>query len=234
VEIVVRPANDRFEHAAALAGDTFNFDGSTAFSTMETGEPFHPSGHDSSTVWYRWTAPGSGIARLACPSGDFAVSIFRGESVNALTLVAANPEQDSLFGGDPNPLHSVVHFAFENGATYRIQVSHRRWGPMPLAPSAPCDPRPISGYPFALQLQSNSSRLGSLDLVFAPGLAPISEDSVLCLFAAAANADFIVEVTADLLDWDQAASGRASGGTEVVRVPANFLEGSKFFRVRLP
>lgn len=235
VQIHVRPANDDFARAVALAGTNLSWAGNTYYATMEPGEPSHPSGHDGFTVWYRWTAPGDGVARIAIPTGGgVALTVFRGNNLTNLEPVAANPAQDT-FWAMTRPLHPLLHFATRTGETYAMQVSSRWWGYMIMAPSGPCDPPWITGYPFAMHLEFVPHPVGKLDMVFSPGVPPFLPESILFLFAVARDSQFVLETSTNLVAWDPAITRRtATGAMEVVRLlPPNFVWPSRFFRVRL-
>lgn len=233
VQIHVRPTNDDFDRAIALTGTNLSWAGNTYYATMQPGEPSHPDGHDGFTVWYRWTAPGDGVARIAMPTGGgVALTVFRGDSLTNLEMVAANPEQDRFSAMMP-PLHPLLHFATRTGETYAMQVSSRWWG-IPIYPvSTPCDPPWITGYPFAMRLEFVPHPVGKLDMAFSPGVLFFTPDSVLCFFAAARESRFVLESSTNLVAWGEAARGTATGAMEVIGVPADFAEPSRFFRVRL-
>ncbi len=114
-----RPANDDFAAATAITGEQGSRSLELLLSTPEPGEPlFTPrDGRPAGSVWYRWTAPDSGLVRFAIPpredSGDVRydrVSIFRGDRITQLEEVAAD-----LWG---------VNFFAEEGESYRVRVSH--------------------------------------------------------------------------------------------------------------
>ena len=117
-----RPPNDDFANAAALAagGGQTTFD--LVAATPEPGEPAyalafgHPSRERS--LWYRWTAPVSGLARFAVASavdGDYAdyivVEAFRDGPITGL-----EPMGLAQIGG------GNTFFAYQ-GETYRIRLS---------------------------------------------------------------------------------------------------------------
>src|SRR5262245_35508433 len=77
------PANDAFAASVSLGQGTVN--GTTVGATAEPGEPDHYG--VGKTVWYRWTAPGTGGAKVSvCGSGN-TVAVYTGSSVGALTEV---------------------------------------------------------------------------------------------------------------------------------------------------
>ena len=130
------PTNDAFANAIEIDGSTGKTAGSTAFAGEETGEP--PRG--TATVWYTWTAPTTGHFRSdAWMVDDTAwgwinttLAVYRGATVDALTLVARNT------GWWQSPLPeagSAVSFRAVAGTAYSIAVDSGgsfSWGPFEL------------------------------------------------------------------------------------------------------
>jgi hypothetical protein len=92
------PANDDFEDALPLEGTIseepggarFYFADMPGFNWTAGSEPGEPDIADTAgtTVWYRWTAPESGIAHVsACCA--LPVRVYAGDALDALTAVAA-------------------------------------------------------------------------------------------------------------------------------------------------
>jgi hypothetical protein len=102
------PANDDFANASAITGASGSLNGSTAGAGTENEEP---NGGSQASVWYAWTAPGSGWVDLGLTGtgGAVAMSVQQGSSVDHLTLVAAS---------DP----AAEHFHATVGHVYDIQV----------------------------------------------------------------------------------------------------------------
>ena len=110
------PANDDFADAAELVGDSDSANGTVAEATAESGEPEHAGDSAGTSVWYRWKATRSGLARVHC-EGEFAaaVAVYVGPSVDQLTEVG------SLRNGD-HCGESLLHFRAAGGLEYRIAV----------------------------------------------------------------------------------------------------------------
>lgn len=116
------PPNDDFADAAPIVqtDDYLGFnayvDGTNVGATQEAGEPDHGAyGYDPS-VWYSWTAPYTGDARLSVsrrtlPSPIFAV--YTGDAVGALRRVATTNDAWQ---------YGQRHFWATKGVTYRIAV----------------------------------------------------------------------------------------------------------------
>ena len=112
------PANDAFASAQALTGATGTATGSNVSATLESGEPLHAGVTDGASVWYSWTAPGSGstVIDTAGSSFDTILAVYTGSSLSGLTAIAGSD--------DYNGLHtSQVSFTATAGVTYRIAVA---------------------------------------------------------------------------------------------------------------
>jgi len=116
------PVNDAFASAsdfpspaATQSGGNATVRADTNFATKEPGEPIHAGLNGISSVWWKWTAPVSGNVTLDGTGSDFyeVISVYRGDAVNSLTLVAEDA---------PDSTHSRVVFAATVGQTYRIAV----------------------------------------------------------------------------------------------------------------
>lgn len=76
------PANDAFADAEVIAGPTGSVTGSTHGATSELGEPSPALG---ASIWYRWTAPATGLFTFVPSSPDFVTADFlAGDAVGAL------------------------------------------------------------------------------------------------------------------------------------------------------
>ncbi|MDX6603041.1 MAG: hypothetical protein QOF13_2243 [Solirubrobacterales bacterium] len=121
VEATPPPANDDFANATPIAtqlqeefeGEAFYFGsefGSNWSATEESGEPDLVGGPSGASVWYSWTAPVSGEARIAgCCGPGMRLGIYTGSSLEALQL---------LFGGIGQG--GFATFMVSAGTTYRI------------------------------------------------------------------------------------------------------------------
>ena len=112
------PTNDDFDEAVDLDGALrLEQRGHNVLSTNQIGEPDH-AGHRSHSVWYRWTAPGSGTLAVQIEELDFTgvLALYTGTRVDDLTLVqqAADPEGATFL------ITPVVE-----GTTYHIAVDGR-------------------------------------------------------------------------------------------------------------
>jgi hypothetical protein len=107
IESTPPPPNDDFANAADLtaAGQVYEFEpGAERFyfarlegydwnASKEVGEPEHEGDPGGASVWYRWTAPETGLVHLSacCVAGPL-IGLYTGSSVDALAPVPFNSE----------------------------------------------------------------------------------------------------------------------------------------------
>jgi hypothetical protein len=110
------PPNDDFAAAVDLGnGQTASASGSSLWATAQPGEPRHPHGVARASVWYRWTAPRSGVVKVNTCASDFdtLLAVYSG-SIPALTRVVN--DDDGCGDG------SLARFFAIAGTTYSIAV----------------------------------------------------------------------------------------------------------------
>jgi hypothetical protein len=83
------PENDDFADARALEGFSPSAFGSTRGATREAGEPDHAGEGGDASVWYRWTARQTGVARVdICDSSfDSVLAVYTGTVLSGLNEV---------------------------------------------------------------------------------------------------------------------------------------------------
>ena len=116
------PANDHFQNATVLSGTEAVFVLDTYAATIEASEPEHPpailgSGPVNESVWYRWTAPASGMLNLAVAANPqqatyYASGLYRG---NSLATLEALPRSEGA--GTASYLWPVLA-----GETYSLAI----------------------------------------------------------------------------------------------------------------
>jgi hypothetical protein len=114
----VPPPNDDFSSARDLGSVlTISVSGTNLWATGEFEEPVHSRFPTASSVWFRWSAPRSGLVRLRTCGSDFdtALAVYRGPALAALARVATN---DDSCGAQ-----SAVRFFAVTGTTYFIAVA---------------------------------------------------------------------------------------------------------------
>jgi Ca2+-binding RTX toxin-like protein len=107
------PLNDNLADAAELEGRSGIVTGNSSGATAEPGDP------GGTSVWYRWTAPSSGLVSFDTVGSNFdtVVGVYLGTSVPDLGRVAVN-DDDPFLGC----CSSRVSFRATQGQTYRIAV----------------------------------------------------------------------------------------------------------------
>ena len=120
--VMAQPANDNFVNARTLVGANVTTNGNSQQSSKETGEPNHANNLGGRSVWFNWTAPGSGSVRVDTVGSSFntLLGVYTGTAVNALTLVASNNDAPGLGN------LSRVQFEASQGTIYRIAVDANR------------------------------------------------------------------------------------------------------------
>ena len=113
---VVRPTNDQFANRLALVGNKGGVTGSNGGAGKESGEPNHFGNPGGASVWYSWTAPGTGSVTFDTYGSDYdtVLAVYTGSSVTALSHIASND--------DSNGTASSVTFSATAGTAYRIAV----------------------------------------------------------------------------------------------------------------
>ncbi len=124
------PPNDQFANAIAISG-TNAATGTNVGGSKETGEPNHAGSNGGHSVWWTWTAPGTGVYAISTRGSSFdtLLGIYTGSSVANLTFVASN--DDDPAGGVTSSLAlsatagTVYQLAVDgfNGATGSIVLS---------------------------------------------------------------------------------------------------------------
>lgn len=113
------PANDNFASAQTVTGLPFSVPGSTIEATFEAGEPAILGGSGNSrSVWYSWTAPGTGHVQLdGCPfetqrgsARNMTLGVFTGTTLAGLVKVVATN-------------NCKVEFDAVSGTSYKIAFS---------------------------------------------------------------------------------------------------------------
>jgi len=112
------PTNDGFANRSSLSGTNVVIVGSSASGTKEPGEPNHAGNGGGKSVWWSWTAPGSGVAHLSTTGSDFdtLLAVYAGNSLETLQAVASNNDLSQT------QRTSRVSFNAVAGASYRIAI----------------------------------------------------------------------------------------------------------------
>ena len=112
------PVNDNFANATVISGSSGSTTGSNVGATSQSGEPLVTSYSSATkTVWWKWTAPTSGIVTIDTigSSFDTQMGIYTGSSLSSLSLKAKDDD-----GG--SSMTSKCTFDCTSGTTYYICV----------------------------------------------------------------------------------------------------------------
>jgi hypothetical protein len=119
------PPNNDFANAATITGSSGALSGDNFDATPQPGEPDPSLDNNTnavSSVWYRWTAPASGLVTMDTLGSDYDTSLgaYTGNNFNALTPAGDNAQNDDIGGGN---LNSRITFTATAGTTYQIMVT---------------------------------------------------------------------------------------------------------------
>ncbi len=111
---MVGPANNAFASAQVIPATGGSITGTSTGATKESGEPAHAGNAGGASVWYRWTAPRSGLLIVSTAGSSFTtlLAAYTGTAVNGLTRLASNT----------SPGASLIYFPVTSGTTYRMAV----------------------------------------------------------------------------------------------------------------
>lgn len=116
------PTNDDFGNARTISGNAVQTTGTTLNASRQSSSEPNPTGNGvGHSVWYRWIAPSTthySVAAYATTS-DTVVGVYTGSSVDALTTVATNDNNQNAANTD-----ALAGFDTTAGTTYYFQVDH--------------------------------------------------------------------------------------------------------------
>lgn len=113
------PANDDFASGQVISGLSGTVNTINAEASKEMGEPNHAGNSGGRSVWYRYTAPGSGSLTITTLNSNFdtLLAVYVGSAVNNLQPIASS---------DDYPTHisntSAVTIGTQTGVVYHIAV----------------------------------------------------------------------------------------------------------------
>jgi Tol biopolymer transport system component len=115
--VVSAPANDDFDEAQMIEGDSGGVLGDNFEATVEVGEPDHAGHSTGITVWYEWQAVDDGDVTFDTMGSDFdtVLAVYTGTSVGALTEVTSSDDVIS-------DVWSRVTFNASTGIVYHLAV----------------------------------------------------------------------------------------------------------------
>ncbi len=110
--------NNNFANRIELIGLLGNETGTNVSATKETGEPNHAGNVGGKSVWWKWTAPISGLVTVDTHGSNFdtLLAVYTGTNIGSLTEIVSNDDDGS---GNNN---SGVAFSVQSGNEYQIAV----------------------------------------------------------------------------------------------------------------
>ena len=110
------------QRAGGTSGTSGRVTGNNVNGTRETGEPSHSPDRNAggASIWYRWTAPGTGRATFNTTGSSFdtILAIYSGTAVNALTPLVSGKNDDA----SSTVVTSSITVDVVAGTTYSIAV----------------------------------------------------------------------------------------------------------------
>lgn len=114
------PANDNFANAELLAGTRISIVRTNVDATKETYEPDHAQNPGGKSVWFKWTAPNTGLINISTnrtsSNLDTLVAIYAGTH---LTNLSSRGAADNV---TLTNLRSVLHTRINGGETIYIAI----------------------------------------------------------------------------------------------------------------
>lgn len=113
----IAPTNDAFASAEVLTATSESRAGANVLATKESAEPNHAGNTGGASVWWKWTAPKTGVASISTIGSTFdtLLAVYTGNAVNALSAVASDDNS-----GPANT--SKLTFNATAGTVYAIAV----------------------------------------------------------------------------------------------------------------
>ncbi len=116
------PKGDYFDNPINISGTngTYVIEDNSAY-TLEEGEPYHTQYYQYHTVWYKWTAPGSGTMTFStsCADAVYAygtfVAVYVGDTLSSIERLAYSSEWVPA-----DDYRTSVSVTVSQGQTYRI------------------------------------------------------------------------------------------------------------------
>ena len=115
--VAVVIVNNQFANALTLPGATGTTNANNVGATKEAGEPNHAGNAGGASIWYTWTAPGTGPVTFDTQGSTFdtTLGIYTGGTVNGLVAIASDDDS-----GNGNS--SLLTFNALGGTLYRVAV----------------------------------------------------------------------------------------------------------------
>jgi lysyl oxidase len=115
------PGNDDFTNRYLLTGAFGHTNGFTIAASKQPSEPAHAADVGGHSIWYQWTAPGSGPVDFNTRGSSFdtTLAVYTNTVLSTTQTVVASDDDDAEGGG---LLTSRLSFFATAGRTYQIAV----------------------------------------------------------------------------------------------------------------
>jgi hypothetical protein len=115
------PPNDDFASANVLRGLDGTLTGTNRGASRQPGEPTHGQPRNRS-VWYRFTAPGDGIAKFRAGTSNFKPLLAAYTGASLRTLAARPAVDDSDDPEDSDDFGTLLAIKIKAGRTYHLAI----------------------------------------------------------------------------------------------------------------
>jgi len=199
------PANDAFSARTPLEGFLTSAEVVTRGATREPGEP-NPSGAEiGATAWWSWIPPmtGTGIITVSAAPATLVIAVYTGTNLTDLALVAASLTN--------NAYHSTRQLEFEatGGVPYQIAMTTGIESPF-------ASPVPLSVFLDARELGP---------------VVRTADGIVRGQFHTTFDETWIVEASADLINWTAISTNDPVNGTFEFKDGDASAAAQRFYRV---
>jgi hypothetical protein len=202
-------AGDDFITALPLNGASVTVSGSNVSMTKEPGEPNHAGNPGGKSIWWRWTAPGSGSVTISTAGSAFTtlLAVYTGPNVSNLVHIAS----DINSTGGTN--RSRVTFNAVADVNYYIAVDG------------------FNGASSRITLSLNSGIIVVRPRLTQPMRLP--DGTAEFVLTGEPNRTYGIEFSEDLVSWNSLSPVTTSGsGTATFSDPAAVNSASRFYRAR--
>jgi uncharacterized protein affecting Mg2+/Co2+ transport len=111
------PPGDNFGNRVTLTGPIGLITGRNIGASFEPGEPLHAGKPGGKSVWYKWTAPFTGIVTMKTSGSTFStlLAVYSGSVLSNLTAVAGDVSHAGFY-------NSLIRFNVFQGTQYQIAI----------------------------------------------------------------------------------------------------------------
>jgi hypothetical protein len=211
------PANDNFESATVISGNSGTATGTNVGATLQTSEPAHGPGGGTHSVWWRWVAPATGQATFDTIGSaiDTVVAVYAGSPLTALTQISKNDDIVAV-----SNTRSQVRFHALSGVSYSIAVRGKSTGDTgALTLNWTTGGATTSGLVASVLPYARSVQVGTTATAFATVINASSATATNCQIEMSPN-----QATVATFDYQTASPANTLTGTP--NTPTNIAAGA--------